>query len=96
MYSILSGAQIRGLIADFSVVIAILVTSLVNGVVGLATEKLEVPGSLRPSAHDREGWLLPLTHACNPWWSILVAIPPALFGSILVRSPPLTHTSPST
>ncbi|MCP6756569.1 sodium bicarbonate transporter family protein, partial [Klebsiella pneumoniae] len=72
------------LIADFSVVIAILLASLADGLAGLATEKLEVPASLRPSARDRDGWLLPLTHESNPWWSIFVALPPALFGSILV------------
>ena len=70
----------RGLIADFSVVIAIGSMSLIDFMIGLNTAKLHVPSSITPTS--RPSWLISLF--VNPLWSIPLAFPPALFGVILI------------
>lgn len=56
--------------------------SLLDFEVGLATPKLEVPHELKPTLPNR-GWIIPLFNG-NPFYSIFLAIPPALLGTILI------------
>ncbi|KAJ8910483.1 hypothetical protein NQ315_011025 [Exocentrus adspersus] len=56
--------------------------TLLDFEVGIATPKLEVPHEFKPTLPDR-GWLIPpFNH--NPFYSMFVAIPPALLGTILI------------
>lgn len=49
---------------------------------GIATPKLEVPNEFKPTLSSR-GWLIP-PFTNNPLYSIFLAIPPALLGTILI------------
>lgn len=50
--------------------------------IGIATPKLEVPHELKPTLPNR-GWLVhPFNN--NPFYSVFLAIPPALLGTILI------------
>ena len=53
-------------------------------VLAVPTPKLVVPDSFTPTSPDRPGWLVPPFGPTNPWWSALVAVVPALLGSILI------------
>jgi solute carrier family 4 (sodium bicarbonate transporter), member 10 len=56
--------------------------SMLDYYVGINTPKLEVPSEFKPTLHSR-GWLIyPFNE--NPVWSALVAIPPAILGTILI------------
>lgn len=56
--------------------------TLLDFKVGIATPKLEVPHEFKPTLPNR-GWLIPpFNH--NPFYSVFVAIPPALLGTILI------------
>lgn len=50
---------------------------------GVPTQKLEVPNELKPTLNTR-GWLIPPFHEKNPIWSPLVAVFPAMLGTILI------------
>ena len=69
-------------IANFAVVIAIVTMTLVDFFTGVNTPKLLVPSTVVPSIADRS-WLVD-PFGGNPWWTALVAIIPALLGTILV------------
>lgn len=56
--------------------------TLLDVIVGISTPKLEVPHEFKPTLPGR-GWIIsPFNH--NPIYSIFVAIPPALLGTILI------------
>ncbi|XP_058802659.1 electroneutral sodium bicarbonate exchanger 1 isoform X2 [Phymastichus coffea] len=75
-------SKIRQVVSDFAVIIAILSMSLLDHCVGIKTPKLEVPVEFKPTLEGR-GWLIwPFNN--NPWWSALVAVAPALLGTILI------------
>ena len=75
-------ASVRGFISDFAVVIAISSMTLTDFFIAVETPKLSVPEQLRPTWSGR-GWLIhPLGH--NPWWTPMVAVVPALLGTILI------------
>ncbi|XP_018568877.1 sodium bicarbonate cotransporter 3 isoform X1 [Anoplophora glabripennis] len=75
-------SKVRQFISDFAVIIAIISMTLLDFKVGIATPKLEVPHEFKPTLPDR-GWLIPpFKH--NPFYSVFVAIPPALLGTILI------------
>ncbi|GIY11252.1 sodium-driven chloride bicarbonate exchanger [Caerostris darwini] len=74
--------KIRTCISDFSVVIAVIVMTVLDGCIGLATPKLEVPQSFKPTSPDRD-WFIPF-FGVNPWWSAIVATLPALLLTMLV------------
>ncbi|CAF1338245.1 unnamed protein product, partial [Didymodactylos carnosus] len=76
--------KIRTTISDFAVLIAIILMSCWDLYLGLATPKLVVPSEFKPTRpHDR-GWIVPFYTGKNPWWTIPLAILPALIGTILI------------
>ena len=75
---------VRAYVADFAVIIAMLSMVVLDLVLGVPTPKLVVPDSFTPTSPDRPGWLVPPFGPTNPWWSALVAVVPALLGSILI------------
>ncbi|KPI98578.1 Sodium bicarbonate cotransporter 3 [Papilio xuthus] len=74
--------QVRQIISDFSVIIAILSMSFLDYKVGVKTPKLEVPSEFKPTLPSRNWVITPFNG--NPIWSALVAILPALLGTILI------------
>jgi sodium bicarbonate transporter 10 len=69
-------------VSDFAVIIAIFSMSALDFFVGINTPKLEVPVEFKPTL-DGRGWMIwPFNE--NPWWSAIVAIAPALLGTILI------------
>ena len=76
-------AVVKGFIADFAVIIAILTMTIADYFVAIDTPKLDVPAEFQPTAYWKRGWLIhPLKE--NPWYSPIVAIVPALLGTILI------------
>ncbi|KAH8271057.1 hypothetical protein KR018_004917, partial [Drosophila ironensis] len=74
---------VRQYISDFSVLIAIFAMSFFDYSLGVPTQKLEVPNELKPTLSTR-GWLIPPFTERNPWWSPIIAVFPALLGTILI------------
>ncbi|XP_077297815.1 na[+]-driven anion exchanger 1 isoform X2 [Arctopsyche grandis] len=75
-------SKVRQIVSDFSVIIAILSMTYLDYKVGINTPKLEVPGEFKPTLPSR-GWVIyPFNR--NPVWSAIVAILPALLGTILI------------
>uniref|UniRef100_A0A6P4FZP6 Anion exchange protein n=1 Tax=Drosophila rhopaloa TaxID=1041015 RepID=A0A6P4FZP6_DRORH len=74
---------VRQYISDFSVLIAIFAMSFFDYSLGVPTQKLEVPNELKPTLSTR-GWLIPPFSEKNPWWSPIIAVFPALLGTILI------------
>lgn len=68
--------------SDFSVIIAILSMSILDYCANVETPKLEVPHEFKPTL-DGRGWLITPFRG-NPWWSAIIAILPALLGTILI------------
>ncbi|XP_059059259.1 electroneutral sodium bicarbonate exchanger 1 isoform X5 [Achroia grisella] len=75
-------SKVRQIISDFSVIIAILSMSFLDYKVGVKTPKLEVPSEFKPTLPSRNWVITPFSG--NPIWSALVAILPALLGTILI------------
>ncbi|KAL1435434.1 hypothetical protein MTO96_000111 [Rhipicephalus appendiculatus] len=73
---------IRALVSDFAVVIAILLMTVTDMLLGLDTPKLEVPQKFEPTWEGR-GWLIPMLGR-NPWWTTLAAAAPAMLATILI------------
>ena len=73
--------QVRSIISDFAVMIAISAMVLTDFLVGLETPKLNVPSEVRPTRQDR-GWII--NPFINPWWCAFAAFLPALLGTILI------------
>lgn len=74
--------QVRQVVSDFAVIIAIFSMSALDHFVNIPTPKLEVPEEFKPTLHNR-GWMIwPFQN--NPWWSAIVACLPALLGTILI------------
>ncbi|XP_050505030.1 sodium bicarbonate cotransporter 3 isoform X2 [Diabrotica virgifera virgifera] len=75
-------SKVRQFISDFAVIIAICSMTGLDIYVGIPTPKLEVPHEFKPTLEGR-GWVIaPFNH--NPLYSVFVAIPPALLGTILI------------
>ncbi|KAH6939873.1 hypothetical protein HPB50_021919 [Hyalomma asiaticum] len=74
--------SVRTLVSDFSVVIAILLMTVTDMLLGLDTPKLEVPEKFEPTWEGR-GWLIPVLGR-NPWWTTLAAAAPAMLATILI------------
>ncbi|XP_070065449.1 sodium-driven chloride bicarbonate exchanger isoform X12 [Drosophila virilis] len=74
---------VRQYISDFSVLIAIFAMTFFDYSLGVPTQKLEVPHELKPTLSTR-GWLIPPFSEKNPWWSAIIAVFPALLGTILI------------
>lgn len=75
--------QVRQVVSDFSVIIAIFSMTILDYLANINTPKLEVPHEFKPTLPDR-GWVIPPFHERNPVWSIFAAILPALLGTILI------------
>lgn len=74
--------NVRTVISDFAVIIAILVMTTVDYLVAVDTPKLTVPAELRPTWSGRS-WTVPL-FGTNPVWTCVVAILPAMLATILI------------
>ncbi|KAM8716907.1 hypothetical protein ACLKA7_003732 [Drosophila subpalustris] len=74
---------VRQYISDFSVLIAIFSMTFFDYSLGVPTQKLEVPNELKPTLSTR-GWLIPPFSEKNPWWSPIIAVFPAMLGTILI------------
>ena len=74
--------KVRSYISDFAVVIAIVSMTLTDFLVGIDTPKLSVPSQFAPTLPNR-GWVIPLFNG-NPVWTAVLAVIPALLGSILI------------
>ncbi|XP_044752342.1 sodium-driven chloride bicarbonate exchanger isoform X2 [Coccinella septempunctata] len=75
-------SKVRQFISDFAVIIAIMSMTLLDAYVGILTPKLEVPKEFKPTSPDRGWFIPPFQH--NPYYSVFVAFPPALLGTILI------------
>ena len=73
---------VRSYISDFAVVIAIVSMTFVDFLVGVDTPKLSVPNRFAPTL-DTRGWVIPILGG-NPIWTPLLALLPAVLGSILI------------
>ncbi|XP_066507329.1 electrogenic sodium bicarbonate cotransporter 4 isoform X2 [Hoplias malabaricus] len=72
----------RMLIADFSIIISILVFCGLDYLMSLDTPKLHVPNEIKPTRPDR-GWVV-MPFGKNPWWMYLASFVPALLVTILI------------
>uniref|UniRef100_A0A6Q2ZFF3 Anion exchange protein n=1 Tax=Esox lucius TaxID=8010 RepID=A0A6Q2ZFF3_ESOLU len=74
--------RVRSMISDFAVFITIVLMVLIDFLIGIPTQKLQVPSEFKPTRDDR-GWLInPIGR--NPWWTVLAAAIPALLCTILI------------
>ncbi|XP_072258888.1 electrogenic sodium bicarbonate cotransporter 4 isoform X2 [Pyxicephalus adspersus] len=74
--------KLRTLVADFSIVFAILFFCGVDAYFELETPKLHVPSKIKPTRPDR-GWFV-FPFGKNPWWIYLASALPALLVTILI------------
>ncbi|XP_051973247.1 electrogenic sodium bicarbonate cotransporter 4-like isoform X1 [Xyrauchen texanus] len=72
----------RTLIADFAIIISILVFCGLDYVMSLETPKLHVPTQIKPTRSDR-GWIV-MPSGKNPWWICVASFVPALLVTILI------------
>ncbi|XP_023655357.1 electroneutral sodium bicarbonate exchanger 1 isoform X4 [Paramormyrops kingsleyae] len=74
--------KVRSMISDFAVFLTIVIMVLLDYVVGIPSQKLQVPSKFKPTRDDR-GWIInPIGR--NPWWTVLAASIPALLCTILI------------
>ncbi|XP_026156558.1 sodium bicarbonate cotransporter 3-like isoform X7 [Mastacembelus armatus] len=74
--------KVRSTISDFGVFITIMIMVLVDYLMGIPSPKLNVPDRFEPTSKNR-GWVMdPL--GSNPWWTLVVAVLPALLCTILI------------
>ncbi|XP_036450466.1 electrogenic sodium bicarbonate cotransporter 4 [Colossoma macropomum] len=72
----------RTLLADFAIIISILVFCALDYLMSLDTPKLHVPTEIKPTRIDR-GWIV-MPIGKNPWWMYLASFVPALLVTILI------------
>ncbi|XP_025831042.1 sodium bicarbonate cotransporter 3 isoform X3 [Agrilus planipennis] len=75
-------AKVRQFVSDFAVIIAIFSMSFLDFKVNIPTPKLEVPKEFKPTLSTR-GWVIPPFNG-NPIYTALLALLPALLGTILI------------
>ena len=75
---------VRSLIADYAVILSILLFVLVDHHFNLETPKLIVPTKFEPTRSDVRGWIIPFTHENMEWYWYLLSTIPALFLTILL------------
>uniref|UniRef100_A0A8C2KYS9 Anion exchange protein n=1 Tax=Cyprinus carpio TaxID=7962 RepID=A0A8C2KYS9_CYPCA len=74
--------RVRSVISDFAVFLTIVFMVLTDYLIGVPSQKLQVPSNFKPTRDDR-GWLInPIGR--NPWWTVLAALIPALLCTILI------------
>lgn len=83
IYFFLYFVQVRQFISDFAVIIAIFSMTLLDYFTNVPTPKLQVPSKFKPTLEDR-GWIIAPFHEKNPIYSPVLAIFPALLGTILI------------
>ncbi|CAD5125304.1 DgyrCDS13545 [Dimorphilus gyrociliatus] len=76
-------SKVRQIVSDFNVVIGVIISVLIDWLVGLDTPKLKVPEQFKPTRWEDRGWIVPALGG-NPWYTILIAIVPALLCTILI------------
>lgn len=75
--------KVRQVISDFAVIIAIFSMTIFDFLMDVPTPKLDVPDKLAPTLEGR-GWIISPYHEKNPVYSMVIAIIPALLGTILI------------
>uniref|UniRef100_A0A915EB49 Anion exchange protein n=1 Tax=Ditylenchus dipsaci TaxID=166011 RepID=A0A915EB49_9BILA len=75
-------SKVRQVMSDFAVMLAIVLMTCTDMLVGINTPKLNVPSTFRPTWKGR-GWLIPLFDG-NPLWTAAVALLPAILACILI------------
>ncbi|XP_050307572.1 electroneutral sodium bicarbonate exchanger 1 isoform X3 [Anthonomus grandis grandis] len=75
-------SKVRQFISDFAVIIAIVSMTLLDFWSNIPTPKLQVPHEFKPTLPSR-GWIIP-PFGRNPFYSIILALAPALLGTILI------------
>ncbi|XP_051996414.1 electroneutral sodium bicarbonate exchanger 1-like [Xyrauchen texanus] len=74
--------RVRSMISDFAVFLTIVLMVLIDYIIGVPSQKLQVPSKFKPTRDDR-GWLInPIGR--NPWWTVLAASIPAILCTILI------------
>lgn len=76
-------SNVRQVISDFAVIIAIFSMSILDYFANIPTPKLDVPSEFKPTLESR-GWLISPINKNNPFYSCFLAIIPALLGTILI------------
>ncbi|KAJ6224812.1 hypothetical protein RDWZM_003357 [Blomia tropicalis] len=76
-------SKVRELVSDFAVPIAIFIMTILDNWSGVKTPKLLVPSSFEPTLPTRT-WLVNPFAPENPIWISVVALFPALLGTILI------------
>ncbi|XP_039443937.1 sodium-driven chloride bicarbonate exchanger isoform X15 [Culex pipiens pallens] len=74
---------VRQFVSDFAVIIAIFSMTLLDFFSRVPTPKLQVPSEFKRTIPER-GWIIEPFHESNPVWSSVLAILPALLGTILI------------
>ncbi|KAH7645235.1 na+-driven anion exchanger 1-like protein [Dermatophagoides farinae] len=75
--------NIRQMVSDFSVPIAIVIMTAVDSLTGLPTPKLQVPNDFKPTLPTRT-WLVSPFAQANPTWMPFAAFIPATLATILI------------
>ena len=76
--------QIRSLISDYGVIIAITAFVCLDQAFQLHTPKLLVPTEFKPTRSDIRGWVIPFIHPSLAWYAYIIAFIPALLLTILL------------
>lgn len=75
-------SNVRQVFSDFAVIIAILSMTGLDFYAGINTPKLQVPSDFKPTLDGRGWFIAPFNN--NPVWTALLAVFPALLGTILI------------
>uniref|UniRef100_A0A8C1LE84 Anion exchange protein n=1 Tax=Cyprinus carpio TaxID=7962 RepID=A0A8C1LE84_CYPCA len=74
--------RVRSMISDFAVFLTIVLMVLIDYLIGVPSQKLQVPSNFKPTRDDRGWFINPIGR--NPWWSVVAAPIPALLCTILI------------
>ncbi|KAK2889369.1 hypothetical protein Q8A67_014744 [Cirrhinus molitorella] len=74
--------RVRSMISDFAVFLTIVFMVLIDYLIGVPSQKLQVPSKFKPTRDDRGWFMNPIGR--NPWWTVLAALIPALLCTILI------------
>ncbi|CAG0893072.1 unnamed protein product [Darwinula stevensoni] len=74
--------NVRVVVSDFAVILAIFSMTITDFLVGINTPKLIVPQEFKPTWKGR-GWIIP-PFGNNPWWTAIAAPIPAALATILI------------
>merc|ERR1712013_260257 len=76
--------KIRSIIADYAVVLTLILFVTFDHAFNLATPKLTVPTVFEPTRSDLRDWWIPMTDPSSPWYIYLLASIPALLLTVLL------------